>query len=110
VRDYYGNAAGIETRTCPGPGQANAKEGLGDFGSQVPVGGRLPKRQKAGFQFAGIVVSSGLMKALASENCTSVLKALADETRWSIVQELLFHPLTANELAEQLRVSSFISE
>ena len=39
--------------------------------------------------------------------CTSFLKALADKTRWRMVQELLFSPLTVSELAERLAVSQY---
>jgi DNA-binding transcriptional ArsR family regulator len=39
--------------------------------------------------------------------CTPFLKALADKTRWRIVQELLASPLTVSELAERLEVSQY---
>ena len=42
-----------------------------------------------------------------SECCTPFLKALADKTRWRIVQELLSSPLTVTELAERLQVSQY---
>ena len=36
-----------------------------------------------------------------------MLKALADETRWRIVHELLAAPATVNELTEQLGASQY---
>jgi DNA-binding transcriptional ArsR family regulator len=36
-----------------------------------------------------------------------LLKALADETRWGIVRELLAQPLTVNELAERLGATQY---
>ena len=36
-----------------------------------------------------------------------MLKALADETRWRIVRELLTEPLTVGELVERLEVSQY---
>lgn len=40
-------------------------------------------------------------------DCIPMLKALADETRWRIVRELLNGPRTVGELTEQLRVSQY---
>jgi DNA-binding transcriptional ArsR family regulator len=42
-----------------------------------------------------------------SENCRPFLKALADKTRWRMVEALLCSPLTVNELAERLGVSQY---
>ena len=42
-----------------------------------------------------------------AESCAPFLKALADKTRWRIVQELLSSPLTVSELAERLQVSQY---
>ena len=39
--------------------------------------------------------------------CAPFLKALADRTRWRIVQELLSSPLTVSELAQRLSVSQY---
>lgn len=39
--------------------------------------------------------------------CIHMLKALADETRWCIVKELLGEPLTVNDLVERLAVSQY---
>jgi DNA-binding transcriptional ArsR family regulator len=39
--------------------------------------------------------------------CTSYLKALADETRWQIVRELLAQPFTVGELSSRLKVSEY---
>lgn len=36
-----------------------------------------------------------------------MLKALADETRWRIVRELLAAPLTVGELVERLEVNQY---
>jgi DNA-binding transcriptional ArsR family regulator len=47
------------------------------------------------------------MSAPDSECCTPYLKALADKTRWRIVQELLSTPVTLSELAERLEVSQY---
>jgi DNA-binding transcriptional ArsR family regulator len=40
-------------------------------------------------------------------HCTAYLKALADGTRWHIVQELLLRPLTAGQLGDRLKVSQY---
>jgi len=42
-----------------------------------------------------------------AECCAPFLKALADKTRWHIVQELLSAPATVNELVERLQVSQY---
>jgi DNA-binding transcriptional ArsR family regulator len=42
-----------------------------------------------------------------TESCTPFLKALADKTRWRMVQELLSSPLTVSELAARLVVSQY---
>jgi len=47
------------------------------------------------------------MKKTDSDCCTPFLKALADKTRWRIVQELLSNSLTVSELAERLKVSPY---
>jgi DNA-binding transcriptional ArsR family regulator len=47
------------------------------------------------------------MPTTDSECCTPFLKALADKTRWRIVQELLSNPLTVSELAQRLKVSPY---
>ena len=52
---------------------------------------RLPKRQ--------VTVNA--------EPCVKLLKALADETRWRIVRELLVGPLTVNELTDRLGASQY---
>ena len=39
--------------------------------------------------------------------CTAKLKALADETRWQIVQWLLQSPLTVSEIASKLQISQY---
>jgi len=39
--------------------------------------------------------------------CIPVLKALADETRWRIVRELLKKSLTVSELTQRLRVNQY---
>jgi DNA-binding transcriptional ArsR family regulator len=43
----------------------------------------------------------------SAEDCGPFLKALADKTRWGIVQELLSRQLPVNELAERLKVSPY---
>ena len=42
-----------------------------------------------------------------SEPCIKILKALADETRWRIVGELLCAPLAMMELAGRLAISPY---
>ena len=42
-----------------------------------------------------------------SEPCIKVLKALADETRWRIVGQLLCAPLAMGALAERLDISAY---
>jgi len=42
-----------------------------------------------------------------SEPCIKILKALADETRWQIVNELLCLPLTMSDLTELLEISPY---
>lgn len=45
---------------------------------------------------------------MSSSACTSLLKALADETRWRLVQELLLHePLNVTDLTERLSVTQY---
>lgn len=44
---------------------------------------------------------------MKSNTCLTMLKALADETRWQIVQTLLANPNTVGELAERLRISPY---
>ena len=43
----------------------------------------------------------------AAAGCKPYLKALADETRWQIVRELLSHPCTVGELSTRLKVSEY---
>lgn len=45
--------------------------------------------------------------AILSAERISMLKALADETRWNIVRELLLQPLTVGELSVRLKVSHY---
>ena len=40
-------------------------------------------------------------------DCLPMLKALADETRWRIVRELLVQPLTVNEITERVGASQY---
>lgn len=42
-----------------------------------------------------------------TQPCREIFKALADETRWLIVKELLGRPQTVGELAERLSVSHY---
>ena len=42
-----------------------------------------------------------------SENCGPFLKALADKTRWHIVEELLAGPLTVGEIAARVKASQY---
>jgi DNA-binding transcriptional ArsR family regulator len=44
---------------------------------------------------------------MAKEQCIPLLKALADETRWRIVRELLAGPATVNELTDRLGASQY---
>jgi DNA-binding transcriptional ArsR family regulator len=44
---------------------------------------------------------------MAKQECIPMLKALADETRWKIVHELLAAPATVNELTERLDASQY---
>jgi len=39
--------------------------------------------------------------------CIKMLKALGDETRWRIVQALLKHPATVNEITSQLNATPY---
>lgn len=45
--------------------------------------------------------------ATDSDTCVPMLKALADETRWRIVRELLKQPLTVGEITERLDVTQY---
>lgn len=45
--------------------------------------------------------------AKSNDTCVPMLKALADETRWRIVRELLNEPLTVGEITERLEVSQY---
>jgi len=40
-------------------------------------------------------------------NCAPILKALADETRWQIVRELLDEPLTVTELTKRVKATQY---
>jgi len=42
-----------------------------------------------------------------SETCAPFLKALADKTRWRIVQELLAKPSTVSELTRRLKATQY---
>jgi DNA-binding transcriptional ArsR family regulator len=44
---------------------------------------------------------------MRTEPCITWLKALADETRWRIVRELLTEPLTVSGLVERLNVTQY---
>jgi len=44
---------------------------------------------------------------MRKENCIPMLKALADETRWRIVRELLGASRNVGELTERLKVSQY---
>ena len=44
---------------------------------------------------------------MESELCIRMLKALADQTRWSIVRELLHETLTVGELSERVSASQY---
>jgi DNA-binding transcriptional ArsR family regulator len=44
---------------------------------------------------------------MPKQPCIPMLKALADETRWRIVRELLANPQTVGELVERLDVSQY---
>jgi DNA-binding transcriptional ArsR family regulator len=47
------------------------------------------------------------MAASESKNCVPFLKALADETRWGIVQELLADPLNVSDLAKRMKTPQY---
>ena len=47
------------------------------------------------------------MKTRDSDCCAPFLKALADKTRWRIVEELLSGPVTVCELAARLKASQY---
>jgi len=57
------------------------------------------------FQFIRSAVKWKAMTGPDAKNCTPFLKALADPTRWHIVQELLSGPHTVSDLAKRLKVS-----
>jgi DNA-binding transcriptional ArsR family regulator len=44
---------------------------------------------------------------MAKQQCIPMLRALADDTRWRIVHELLAAPATVNELTEKLGASQY---
>ena len=44
---------------------------------------------------------------MATQHCIPMLKALADETRWRIIHELLGSPATVNELTARLGASQY---
>ena len=48
-----------------------------------------------------------MLSAMSNEPCIPLLKALADETRWRIVRELLAESLTIGQLVERLEVSQY---
>jgi DNA-binding transcriptional ArsR family regulator len=47
------------------------------------------------------------MTAERSSTCVPYLKALADQSRWSIVRELLGEELTVGGLVERLKISQY---
>jgi DNA-binding transcriptional ArsR family regulator len=48
------------------------------------------------------------LNAMAQKaECIPILKALADETRWRIVRELLHETLTVSELTKRLRATQY---
>src|SRR5262249_4736932 len=51
--------------------------------------------------------ASRSMRAHGIQSCQPFLKALPDETRWKIVQELLRRPRTVGDLSEWMRVSQY---
>ncbi len=44
---------------------------------------------------------------MESIGCIKMLKALADETRWRLVRELLQNDANVNELTERLKISQY---
>lgn len=44
---------------------------------------------------------------MKTDDCIHLLKALADETRWRIVRELLVDSRTVNDLVDRLSVSQY---
>ena len=48
-----------------------------------------------------------MLRPVPKQECIPMLKALADETRWRIVRELLSTPRTVGELVERLDVSQY---
>ena len=46
-------------------------------------------------------------QTMESEPCIRMLKALADDTRWSIVRELLKRTLTVGEISERVNASQY---
>ena len=51
--------------------------------------------------------SSRLMAETRPQPCIPLLIALADETRWRLVRELLARPLTVTQLTARLDVSQY---
>jgi len=47
------------------------------------------------------------MASVASDDCIKMLKALADPSRWRIVQSLLAAPLTVTELTLRLGLTQY---
>jgi DNA-binding transcriptional ArsR family regulator len=47
------------------------------------------------------------MRVRGVQHCQRFLKALADETRWKIVQQLLGRPQTVGELSARIKVSQY---
>ena len=50
---------------------------------------------------------SGSSRATGSTGCIKMLKALADDTRWALVTELLKSPRTVTELTERLEATQY---
>src|SRR5262245_35439077 len=55
----------------------------------------------------GVAVYNWRRRVMAQQKCIPKLKALADQTRWAIVGELLHKPRTVSELTERLHVSQY---
>jgi DNA-binding transcriptional ArsR family regulator len=64
--------------------------------------------QKAEFsKRVGTHMIAEIMRVRSPTGCQPFLKAMADETRWKIVRELLCRSLTVGELSSRLKVSQY---
>jgi DNA-binding transcriptional ArsR family regulator len=67
----------------------------------LPVISKVTKMARTG------LMEPVALKRMESQPCITMLKALADETRWRIVRELLVEPMTVGQITARLDASQY---